>query len=86
MPLFEYRCQKCRHEFEALILPGLEARCPKCSGQSLERLLSQFAVSSEGTRQKNLAQARRRTGAIRKEKEIEQQKYEERVRKEEYGG
>lgn len=86
MPLFEYRCRKCRHEFEALVLPGLEARCPQCSGQDLERLLSQFAVNSDGIRQKNIKEARRRAGKIRKEKEVEQQKYEERERKEEYGG
>jgi putative FmdB family regulatory protein len=86
MPIFEYQCEDCSHEFEALILPGIEARCPQCAGQRLKRLLSQFAVSSDNTRQHNLKEARRRSGAIRKEKDVEQRKYEERVRKEEYGG
>jgi putative FmdB family regulatory protein len=86
MPLYEYTCRKCRIEFEALILPGIEAACPKCGGKELERLISRFAVSSEQTRQLNLKSARKKSGAIRKEKEVEQHKYEERVRKEEYGG
>lgn len=86
MPLYEYECEKCRHQFEALILPGIEAACPKCQGKTLKRLLSRFAVSSDNTRQANLKSARKRSAAVRKEKQVEQHKYEERVRKEESGG
>lgn len=86
MPLYEYECEKCRHQFEALVLPGIEAACPECQGRKLKRLLSRFAVSSENTRQLNLKSARKRTAALRKEKQVAQAKYEERVRKEEYGG
>jgi putative FmdB family regulatory protein len=86
MPLYEYECKKCRRRFEALVLPGIEARCPQCQGKDLRRLLSLFAVSSENTRQLNLKAARKRAQAVRKEKDVEQHKYEERVRKDEYGG
>jgi putative FmdB family regulatory protein len=86
MPLYEYECQACKHQFEALILPGIEAACPKCRSKRLERMLSRFAVSSEQTRQLNLKSARKRAAGIRKEKQVEQAKYEERVIKEERGG
>ena len=86
MPLYEYECGKCGCQFEALVLPGTEARCPQCHGTVLKRLVSLFAVSSENTRQLNLRSARKRSRSIRKEKEVEQRKYEERERKEEYGG
>lgn len=86
MPLFEYQCSTCNHEFEALVLPGITAKCPKCQGTDLERLLSPFAVSSEHTRKLNLAAARKRARAVKREKDDAQAKYEARVRKEESGG
>ena len=85
MPLYEYQCNKCGCEFEALVLPKLSATCPECQGTDLRRLLSQFAVSSEQTRRLNLASARKRARAVKREKDDAQAKYEERVRKEDYG-
>jgi putative FmdB family regulatory protein len=41
MPLYEYACGKCNHEFEALVFPGDEAvECPKCQARRVERRLS----------------------------------------------
>ena len=47
MPLYDYACRACGHEFEVLIR-GSDApsACPKCQSQDLERLLSTFAMSS----------------------------------------
>jgi len=47
MPLYDFVCRSCGHEFEALVRPAEAARCPKCDGVDLEKLLSGFAVSSE---------------------------------------
>jgi len=48
MPIFEYSCRACGHQFEFLKLPATPAaaRCPACQGEDLERLLSGFAMSS----------------------------------------
>jgi putative FmdB family regulatory protein len=46
VPLFDFRCRACRHEFEALVRKQVEPPCPSCGGVDLERLLSSFAVSS----------------------------------------
>ena len=41
MPLYEYACRKCDHEFEALVFPGDDAvECPKCQARRVERRLS----------------------------------------------
>jgi putative FmdB family regulatory protein len=59
MPLYEYTCRGCGHTFEALVRSGSTASCPACQSQDLERLLSLFAVDSDGTRKANLAAGRR---------------------------
>lgn len=49
MPLFEYVCKQCQHEFEALVFGQQKAECPKCKSKKLEPQLSLFAVSAKGT-------------------------------------
>jgi len=46
MPIHEYECSKCGHEFEALVRAGAVADCPKCHSTELEKRLSVFATAS----------------------------------------
>jgi putative FmdB family regulatory protein len=48
MPIFEYVCNACGHQFEFLKLPAATAvpSCPACQSQNLERQLSGFALST----------------------------------------
>src|SRR5262245_54308898 len=41
MPTYDYRCQKCGHEFELFqsIRDGVKRRCPKCGKNALKRLI-----------------------------------------------
>jgi putative FmdB family regulatory protein len=48
MPIFEYRCGGCGHKFEAILLGGQTAECPKCHAGKLEQQLSTFSVSTGG--------------------------------------
>src|SRR5947208_15106587 len=49
MPLFDFRCRACGHQFEALVRPqdAEGPRCSACQATDLERLLPTFAVSSQ---------------------------------------
>jgi putative FmdB family regulatory protein len=59
MPLFEYKCLACGHQFELLILKSSPTpACTACGSESVERQLSLFAVKSESTRQASEAKAR----------------------------
>lgn len=49
MPIFEYVCQDCHHEFEALVFGRDKAKCPKCESRKLTPQLSVFAVSAKGS-------------------------------------
>lgn len=44
MPLFEYACQDCAHEFETLVRASETPECPSCHGTTLQRKLSVFAA------------------------------------------
>ena len=46
MPIFEYICKECHHQFEALVYGKEKAECPKCHTKKLEPQLSVFAVGA----------------------------------------
>jgi len=48
MPIFEYICKQCDHEFEAIVYGGQKAECPKCQSKQLAPQLSVFAVAAKG--------------------------------------
>lgn len=49
MPLYEYRCKKCGHQFEKIQTFSApdEKECPVCKGE-LERLISAPAIQFKG--------------------------------------
>jgi putative FmdB family regulatory protein len=47
MPIYEYKCSKCEHEFEQLVksMDHKEAiTCPGCGSRKVEKRLSVFAA------------------------------------------
>jgi len=48
MPIYEYTCRSCRHEFEVLLLPASTdpPQCPQCDSKDLGQTLSAFAVKT----------------------------------------
>ncbi|MBI4888666.1 MAG: zinc ribbon domain-containing protein [Acidobacteria bacterium] len=44
MPLYEYTCTTCAHQFELLVRNQQPPECPACHGRALERRFSVFAA------------------------------------------
>jgi len=83
MPLYDYECRKCGHEFEVLVRPGSGTpACSACGSEDIERLLSGFAVSSENTRAQNLKAGRKFHAKDRKDQAMAQLEYEKHHREE----
>lgn len=40
MPLFEYTCESCNHEFELLVGQRETPKCPTCASTQLTKLMS----------------------------------------------
>jgi putative FmdB family regulatory protein len=55
MPIYEFRCEDCRREFEEVILPTLadplddqNPECPSCGSRKVERILSAGSFRPHG--------------------------------------
>lgn len=52
MPLYEFKCNKCGHQFEELLMASeVEAgkvKCPACHSTRVEREFSAFATGNSG--------------------------------------
>lgn len=46
MPIYEYACRSCGHEFETLVRASETPSCVKCASAELEKKLSVFAAQS----------------------------------------
>jgi putative FmdB family regulatory protein len=76
MPIYDYKCRGCGHQFDALVRRGETASCPACNGADLEQLISLPAVSTDKTRERSLGKARQAAGKVHKEKQHAQAEYE----------
>jgi putative FmdB family regulatory protein len=48
MPIFEFRCNDCGRDFEALVRGQAEPACPQCGSHGLTKQLSVFATANSG--------------------------------------
>jgi putative FmdB family regulatory protein len=63
VPIFEYHCESCHHEFETLVRTGDRPACPKCQSTELAKLLSLPAIKSDTTHDLALRSAKKRDQA-----------------------
>jgi putative FmdB family regulatory protein len=48
VPLYEYECRKCGHQFEALVIGVRKPACPKCKSSDLEKRVSAVGFAGAG--------------------------------------
>jgi putative FmdB family regulatory protein len=77
MPIYDFRCRGCGHEFEALVRAGDVPACPSCKSGDLERLLSSFAVSYAEKTAAAVKQTRKKQIAARKDEIVAEEEYRE---------
>ncbi len=51
MPVYEYVCDKCEHQFELFLhtSEGKPGPCPKCKSKKIRKLYSVFGLQIGGT-------------------------------------
>ena len=76
MPIYDFHCKGCGHEFEGLVRPqGPAVSCPLCKSEDLEKLLSSFAVSSAEKSAAAAKDARKRQIHANKDKLVAEEEY-----------
>jgi putative FmdB family regulatory protein len=48
MPIYEYACRACGHEFETLVRGADTPSCARCASPDLDKKLSVFAAQTSG--------------------------------------
>ncbi|MCP4106183.1 MAG: zinc ribbon domain-containing protein [Desulfobacteraceae bacterium] len=48
MPIYEYNCDGCGHNFEYLVFGSDEPECPSCNGRNVQKLMSACGFISKG--------------------------------------
>ena len=76
MPLWDFICQDCEHEFEALVRGETAASCPKCESENLERQMALPRVKSDTTRGLAMRAAKKRDAKGAKDRMHERLAYE----------
>lgn len=76
MPLFDYSCTACKHQFEALIRGSTVVACPECKSANVERQLSLPSVKAGAVSERALKAAKKRDAGQAKEREYTQRQYE----------
>lgn len=76
MPIFDFACRGCGHEFETLVRGGGTPACPACQGTDLEKLLSLPAVKTETTHGLAMQAAKRRDQRQGTDRVMAQREYE----------
>jgi putative FmdB family regulatory protein len=83
MPLYDFRCRGCGHEFEVLVRAGdHNPTCPSCNSIDIERLLSSFAVSYAERTQAAARKSRTQQIAKRKDALVAEEEYRQKHDKE----
>ena len=82
MPLYDFVCKSCGHEFEALVRTGDTPVCPQCRGSELERLLSTFALNTDERHRAAVRDSRKRQIRANRDKVIAEEEYRQKHDKE----
>lgn len=76
MPIFDYICTKCQHQFEALVRGSSSPACPECQSTEVEKQLSLPSIKTQSTHANAMAAAKRRDKAQGAERVHAQRQYE----------
>lgn len=76
MPIYEYACDACGHEFELLVRGSQVPACAQCGSEELTKKFSLPRVHSESTRARSRSAARKRDQKLGSERMHERVEYE----------
>ena len=76
MPIYQYECKKCSHQFEKLVRLNETPDCPACHSSDLQKQFTAAAISTQKSRSSSFNKARAVAKEVKKEKDHAQAEYE----------
>ncbi len=76
MPMFDFVCTACQHQFETLVRGSSVPACPACGSTALEKQIALPAIKTSGTHAQAMAAAKRRDQRQGQERIAAQREYE----------
>ena len=77
MPIYEYVCGDCGHDFEAFLRKETDtAKCPECASENLEKQISRPRVHGDTRRDRSMRAAKKRDSVQAAERQYTQRQYE----------
>jgi putative FmdB family regulatory protein len=84
VPIFDFQCNKCGHEFEAVLRPQDTPACPSCHSRDLVKLLSSFAVTTPEKKREVASRQVKKAAAVERKVQAERDADAEKHRHEEH--
>lgn len=77
MPIFEYKCRQCSHQFEKLVRNEVLPACPACQNADVEKLLSLPGISTQKSRSRTIGIAKTAAKKVKRDQAHAQREYEQ---------
>ncbi len=78
MPIYEYKCQACGHQFEKIVKLNETPDCESCKNSNLEKIFSVPGIRTPKSQQRAAQQEEHSKNKVRRERVVAQREYERR--------
>ncbi len=70
MPIYEYKCRSCGHQFEKIVKFSETPNCASCESSDLEKLINAPGIRTAKSRRRPEAQERSARSGVHKELKV----------------
>lgn len=70
MPIYEYKCRSCGHQFEKIVRLNETPNCESCQSSELEKLFSAPGIRTTKSQRRSSAQERNARSNVRRDQKV----------------
>tara|TARA_R110000772_G_scaffold118901_8_gene224772 strand:- start:1529 stop:1783 length:255 start_codon:yes stop_codon:yes gene_type:complete len=70
MPIYEYKCRKCGHQFEKIVRLSETPNCESCQSADLEKLFSAPGIRTTKSQRRSSAQEHNARNRVRRDQKV----------------
>ncbi|MBN4075318.1 MAG: hypothetical protein COA71_08200 [SAR86 cluster bacterium] len=70
MPIYEYKCRSCGHQFEKIVKISETPDCESCQGSDLEKLFNAPGIRTSKSQRRSSGQERADRSKVHKEQKV----------------